>query len=46
MEKKSLCYPDRHRRTDRQVVMSTVRAMGVTLIGAMVAAGALFAKLR
>jgi hypothetical protein len=36
----SLCYPDRHQRTDRQVALSTVRYMAATLIGVLVAIGA------
>jgi hypothetical protein len=29
----SLCYPDRHQRTDKQVALTTVRYMAVALIG-------------
>jgi hypothetical protein len=36
----SLCYPDRHRRTDKQVALSTVRFMAAMLIGVLVAIGA------
>jgi hypothetical protein len=37
--KPSLCYPDRHRRTDRQIALSTVRTLGATLVGVAVAIG-------
>jgi hypothetical protein len=30
--KPSLCYPDRHRRTDEQVALSTLRYLGTMLI--------------
>jgi hypothetical protein len=33
----SLAYPDRHRRTDAQVALSTVRYLAVMLIGVAVA---------
>jgi hypothetical protein len=36
----SLCYPDRHRRSDRQIAITTVRLMAATLIGVLVAIGA------
>jgi hypothetical protein len=35
--KPSICYPDRHRRTDKQVAMSTVRYMVATLVCVAVA---------
>jgi hypothetical protein len=35
----SVCYPDRHRRTDEQVAISTLHTLGATLIGVAVAIG-------
>jgi hypothetical protein len=35
----SLCYPDRHRRSDRQVALTTVRYLGTALVCAAVAIG-------
>jgi len=35
----SLCYPDRHRRTDKQVAVATAKALGATLVGVAVAIG-------
>jgi hypothetical protein len=37
--KPSLCYPDRHRRKDKQVALLTVRLMASTLICAAIAIG-------
>jgi hypothetical protein len=37
--KPSLCYPDRHRRSDKQVAVSTVRYMASTLVFIAVALG-------
>jgi hypothetical protein len=39
LPKPSLCYPDRHRRTDRQVAMSTIRYMAATLVCVAIAIG-------
>jgi len=33
----SLCYPDRHRRSDRQILVTTARYMAVMLIGVAIA---------
>jgi hypothetical protein len=35
--KPSLCYPDRHRRTDQQIALVTLRYLGTTLVCAAVA---------
>jgi hypothetical protein len=35
----SLCYPDRHRRSDEQIAFSTLRTLGTTLVGVAVAIG-------
>jgi len=45
--KPSLCYPDRHRPTDRQIALTTARYMAVALIGVMlVVAATLFVEVR
>jgi len=45
--KPSLCYPDRHRRSDRQVAVTTLRYLGTTLVCAAVVIGfALFLGVR
>jgi hypothetical protein len=33
----SICYPDRHRRSDKQIALTTMRYIAVTLIGVLVA---------
>jgi hypothetical protein len=43
----SLCYPDRHRRTDKQIAVTTVRYMAATLIGVLlIVAATLFMGVR
>jgi hypothetical protein len=42
----SLCYPDRHRRTDTQIALSTVRTLGATLICIAVAVGIALLEVR
>ena len=37
--KPSLCYPDRHRRTDKQVALSTIRVIASTLAAVAIAVG-------
>jgi hypothetical protein len=37
--KPSLCYPDRHYQSDRQVAMTTLRYLGTALVCAAVAIG-------
>jgi hypothetical protein len=37
--KPSVCYPDRHRRSDKQIAFSTLRTLGATLVGVAVAIG-------
>jgi hypothetical protein len=37
--KPSVCYPDRHRRSDQQIAFSTLRTLGATLVGIAVAIG-------
>jgi len=37
--KPSVCYPDRHRRSDKQIALSTLRTLGATLVGVAVAIG-------
>jgi hypothetical protein len=42
----SLCYPDRHRRTDTQIALSTVRTLGATLICVAIAVGIVLLEVR
>jgi hypothetical protein len=43
----SICHPDRHRRTDEQITLSTLRYLGTTLVGVAVAiAVAIYAGVR
>ena len=44
--KPSLCYPDRHRRSDRQIAITTVRYMAATLIGVLVAIATIYLGVR
>jgi hypothetical protein len=44
--KPSLCYPDRHRRTDTQVALSTVRTLGALLICVAIAVGIVLLEVR
>jgi hypothetical protein len=44
--KASLCYPDRHRRTDKQVALSAVRYMAAALLGVLIVAATLYLGVR
>jgi hypothetical protein len=44
--KASLCYPDRHRRTDKQVALSAVRYIAVTLVSVLLVAATLYLEVR
>jgi hypothetical protein len=44
--KASLCYPDRHRRTDKQVARSTIRYIASTLICVAIAVGIVLLEVR
>jgi hypothetical protein len=44
--KPSLCYPDRHRRTDKQVALSTIRVIASTLICVAIAVGVVLLGVR
>jgi hypothetical protein len=42
----SLCYPDRHRRTDKEVTLSTIRYIASTLICVAIAVGIVLLEVR
>jgi hypothetical protein len=42
----SLCYPDRHRRSDRQIAITTMRYMAAALLGVSVVAATLYLGVR
>ena len=42
----SICYPDRHRRTDKQIAVSAVRYIVATLLGVLVVAATLYLGVR
>jgi hypothetical protein len=44
--KPSVCYPDRHRRSDQQIAFSTLRTLGATLICIAIAVGLVLLEVR
>jgi len=44
--KPSICYPDRHRRSDKQIALTTMRYLAVTLVSILVIAVTLYLEVR
>ena len=44
--KPSVCYPDRHRRSDKQIALTTMRYMAVTLVGVLAIAATVYMGVR